>query len=133
MNFTQITRAITILVIFGTLAASSIFLTSMKKVQKDWPTYRCNPAIMPFAGMLGHDVMTNFTQCIGKAQQGMMGYYTAGSNYAGKLGGDVMGGMTSTVNIRLWFDFLFAITGAYRRYYVKHRRYAKGSVSSAFP
>ena len=53
---------------------------------------------MPFAGVLGHDVMSNFTQCIGQAQQGMMGYYTAGSNYAGKLGGDVMGGMTSTVN-----------------------------------
>ncbi len=98
MNFTQITLAITILAIFGTLAATSIFLTSMKKIQKDWPTYRCNPAIMPFAGVLGHDVMSNFTQCIGQAQQGMMGYYTAGSNYAGKLGGDVMGGMTSTVN-----------------------------------
>ena len=98
MNFTQITLAITILAIFGTLAATSIFLTSMKKIQKDWPTYRCNPAIMPFAGALGHDVMSNFTQCIGQAQQGMMGYYTAGSNYAGKLGGDVMGGMTSTVN-----------------------------------
>jgi hypothetical protein len=33
-------------------------------ISRNWPKYRCNPAIMPFAGLYGHDVNENFTFCL---------------------------------------------------------------------
>lgn len=34
------------------------------EINLNWAKYRCNPAVMPFAGMYGHDVTENFNQCL---------------------------------------------------------------------
>jgi hypothetical protein len=36
----------------------------IKKIKKNWPEYRCNPTIMPFASLFGQDTMTNFAFCV---------------------------------------------------------------------
>ena len=34
------------------------------EVINNWPKYRCNPVIMPFAGMFGYDASENFNFCM---------------------------------------------------------------------
>jgi hypothetical protein len=43
------------------------FLTSavdIAEIQRDWPKYRCNPAVMPFASLYGYDATDNFNYCL---------------------------------------------------------------------
>jgi hypothetical protein len=37
--------------------------SQVASLKKNWAQYRCNPIYMPFAGMVGDDVMSNFTKC----------------------------------------------------------------------
>ena len=37
--------------------------SQVASLKKNWAQYRCNPMYMPFAGMVGDDVMSNFTKC----------------------------------------------------------------------
>lgn len=56
---------------------SSLYLYGLSQVsnlKKNWPQYRCNPLYMPFAGMVGDDVMTNFTKCTLKGFHDYTGY-----------------------------------------------------------
>ena len=39
-----------------------------EKIKKEWPNYRCNPTVMPFANVFGHDTMKNFTYCVQNLQ-----------------------------------------------------------------
>jgi len=50
-------------------------------MKKDWPLYRCNPAIMPFVGFLGHDASTNLTYCIQNMQTNFMAELLKPLNY----------------------------------------------------
>lgn len=34
------------------------------EISRNWPKYRCNPAIMPFAGAYGYDASENFNYCM---------------------------------------------------------------------
>jgi len=38
-------------------------LSNIQKLKADWPLYRCNPAYMPLAGLVGEDPFGNFTDC----------------------------------------------------------------------
>jgi hypothetical protein len=48
-----------LLVLYFVLAGSGI-----TEVAKNWPKYRCNPAIMPFASLFGYDATENFNYCM---------------------------------------------------------------------
>lgn len=74
MKSTDITFTIIIIVIFLGLYISNVLAIGMKKVQDNWPLYRCSPAVMPFASLFGHDVGDNFMQCIQTTQSGYMDY-----------------------------------------------------------
>jgi hypothetical protein len=74
MKSTDITFTIIIIVIFLGLYISNVLAIGMKKVQDNWPLYRCSPAVMPFASFFGHDVGDNFMQCIQTTQSGYMDY-----------------------------------------------------------
>lgn len=52
-----------------TLVAIGIFLaidqtSNLSSIKDDWAEYRCQPHIMPFAGLFGHDINENFQFCI---------------------------------------------------------------------
>jgi hypothetical protein len=85
----------TIIVAVATVVAiiSSLYLFGLSQVQflkKNWVQYRCNPVYMPMAGMVGDDVLTNFTKCT------MKGFH----DYAGFIMDPVMAEF-STVNTTL--------------------------------
>ena len=68
MNTADISLTVFILWIFGSLHVFSTLMLHMNKIKNNWSDYRCKPAIMPFANILGppgeQNVMTNFTYCI---------------------------------------------------------------------
>lgn len=71
MRSSDIAHSVIIILIFILMYIFSVVSVGIKKIREDWPIYRCNPIVMPFASAFGYDPMTNFTQCI----QGMQGDY----------------------------------------------------------
>lgn len=49
-------------------------LTQLDDLKKNWLEYRCNPVYMPMAGMVGDDILTNFTKCTMKGFQDYLGF-----------------------------------------------------------
>ena len=76
MKSYDIFLAIFIVVIFIICNIVTIFISIMSDIKKNWPLYRCNPMIMPFAGYFGHKPITNFGICISEMQNGMMSFFT---------------------------------------------------------
>ena len=80
------------------------FLTSgIQNIKDNWPEYRCNPTVMPFAGQFGFDPTENFTYCIQNMQTGFMGYLLEPVNYSlsmvNSLGGEFTTAMQSIRNV----------------------------------
>ena len=94
MNGGDISRSIFIIFIFILLYMFNILSVGLKQIKKDWPLYRCNPVVMPFAGFVGHDATENFTYCIQNMQTNFMGYLLQPLNY----NFDVLGNITSTIS-----------------------------------
>lgn len=49
-------------------------LSQVDHVKKNWVQYRCNPVYMPMAGMVGDDVVSNFTKCTMKGFHDYAGF-----------------------------------------------------------
>ena len=81
MNSSEITKVILIFLVFGMLFAINILSVGIANIKKNWPLYRCNPTIMPFASFFGHDPKTNFTYCIQNMQSAYMGNILQPINY----------------------------------------------------
>ena len=69
----------TAIVVVSTLVAvgASLYmvaLNNLKDLKDNWPLYRCNPAYMPLAGMVGEDPFKNFTDCTMKNFQDYTGF-----------------------------------------------------------
>jgi len=69
----------TAIVVVATLVAvgASLYmlaLNNIKDLKDNWPTYRCNPAYMPMAGLVGEDPFKNFTDCTMKNFQDYTGF-----------------------------------------------------------
>jgi hypothetical protein len=43
---------------------------NMGDIKRNWGDYRCNPMIMPFAGLFDYDAKDNFNFCMGKVFEG---------------------------------------------------------------
>ena len=59
----------------------NILSVGIKNIEDNWPTYRCNPVVMPFAGIFGQDPVSNFTYCIQTMQSSYMDYLLQPVNY----------------------------------------------------
>ncbi len=73
--FYDIMASILIFIVFGLIFFGLALAALAKDIEKNWPKYKCNPAIMPFAGTFGKDSGKNFVECIGDIQKGFMGYF----------------------------------------------------------
>lgn len=51
-----------------------LVMNNIKDLKDNWPIYRCNPAYMPFAGLVGKDPFKNFTDCTMKSFQDYTGF-----------------------------------------------------------
>ena len=114
MKGSDIFLAVIIILIFLALYSFNIIAVGMKKIQSNWPQYRCNPTIMPFASQFGQDPMANFTYCIQNMQKNFMGYLLQPINYSlssvNSIGSEFMGAIQ---NVRKMFsvirDFITSI------------------------
>ena len=94
MRGRDIFLSILIVIVFFLLYAFAALSVGVKKVEENWPLYRCNPAVMPLASVFGHDPSENFTYCIQNMQTDYMDYLLAPLNYnmgvLGTLGTETM-------------------------------------------
>jgi hypothetical protein len=70
-------EAIIFAVVTTTSILATLYLFGMSQIgflKKNWVQYRCNPIYMPMAGMVGQDVVANFTQCTMKGFQDYTGF-----------------------------------------------------------
>jgi predicted PurR-regulated permease PerM len=105
MRSSDITLSIFIILVFAGLYFYNILAVGIKKVQDNWPEYRCNPMVMPFAGTFGHDAGQNFTFCIQNMQADYMGVLLQPLNYLTSVLNNTMGGlMTSVQSIRSFIN-----------------------------
>jgi len=57
------------------MASSYMFAVGqIQHIKKNWVQYRCNPIYMPVAGLVGDDVISNFTKCTMKGFNDYAGF-----------------------------------------------------------
>lgn len=97
MRSSDITLTIVIILIFVGLYFYNVLAVGIKDIQDNWPEYRCNPSVMPFAQTFGHDSMENFTYCIQTMQGDYMGYLLKPMNYLTSVLGNVSGDLMESI------------------------------------
>lgn len=76
MDSTDLFLTIIIFFIFTFLYVVNIFYIKYFEIKRNWPKYKCQPMIMPFASFFGHDVTDNFVSCISNMQGDLMTEFT---------------------------------------------------------
>ena len=101
---------ILIIVIFMILYMFNVLAVGLQNVKSNWPQYRCNPMVMPFAGILGPEgtrSSENFTYCIQTMQKDYMQYLLQPVNYNLNVMGTTASSLTSSLNnVRAFFNNL---------------------------
>ena len=109
MRTSDIILSIFIFLIFIGLFMSNVLAIGIENIKKNWPIYRCNPMIMPFAGKVGPDGVTatnNFMYCVQNIQTNYMGYLLQPVLYGLESVGSVASTLTDSINsIRYFFDY----------------------------
>ena len=97
MNSSDIFVSLIIVIIFILLYAFNFFVIGIQRIKDNWPQYRCNPVVMPFASVFGVDTNTNFTYCIQNLQSNYIGYLlkplTYNVNVLGQMGSTLTGNL----------------------------------------
>jgi hypothetical protein len=107
MNAADITLVTIILLIFIALYVINVFAIGIANIKKNWPKYRCNPSVMPFAGVFGHDSMQNFVYCMQTIQGNYMGHLTQPLEYNMSVLGNLGKMLNESINnIRAFFNYL---------------------------
>ena len=89
---------ILIITLFILLFMVNIIIIGTSNIKKNWPEYRCNPAVMPLAGFFGVDPSENFVYCVQNMQTGLMGYLLQPTNYSLSVINSLGGELTADVN-----------------------------------
>lgn len=97
MKASDINLTIFIILIFIALYVVNLLSIGVSNIKDNWPTYRCNPVVMPFAAAFGQDATQNFTHCIQTMQTNYMGYLTQPLHYNLSVMGDTMNTLTSSL------------------------------------
>ena len=64
--------SVIIILLFGFIYLITILGTNISHIKKNWPLYRCNPIIMPFASYFGVDSEDNMQKCTMNTQSSFM-------------------------------------------------------------
>lgn len=68
-----------LVVLFATMLAGvagvyAYGMSNLREIKQNWVQYRCNPLYMPLAGMVGSDIVSNFTNCSMQSTQSYAGF-----------------------------------------------------------
>jgi hypothetical protein len=72
MDVSDLTLSIIIICIFMLLFIFNFLVVNIQRIKENWPVYRCQPLVMPFASFFGHNTAKNFAFCIQTMQKGFM-------------------------------------------------------------
>lgn len=86
-------RAGLILLVFALAWLAPLYIVKMKDISDNWVKYRCDPRVMPFASMFGHDTVSNFAECAQQIQGEVMDEALAPLNYNLLNVGKTVGGL----------------------------------------
>jgi hypothetical protein len=67
MTIMDIMLTMLILFVFLTIIMYSTISEYIATADKSWAANRCNPLVMPFVGLVGHDAAKNFMRCVKSA------------------------------------------------------------------
>jgi hypothetical protein len=99
MRSSDISLSLIIILIFVGMYFYNILAIGIKNIQNNWPEYRCNPMVMPFAGTFGHNAVNNFTYCIQNMQMDYMSNLLSPVHYLlsniGDTSNELMGSIQS--------------------------------------
>lgn len=98
MNGYDITLTILILVIFLILCLAPLLSLGTQNIRDNWVKYRCNPIMLPFAGMFGEDASTNFNYCIHSITKDFIGFLLIPIQEALSVVKDISGGFGTALN-----------------------------------
>ena len=110
MNFSDIFLTFLIILLFIGMYCVGIFLTTSRQIKQNWPKHRCNPMVMPFAGLLGPEGTTtgqNHSSCVQAQQKSAMGSLMAPVHYSSSLVNTIGADVTSGLDmVRKVFSFV---------------------------
>ena len=105
MKTSDLSITIFILIVFIILYVFNVLSVGINQIKEDWPMYRCNPVIMPFASIFGQDIVNNFTYCIQSMQGNYMSYLMQPLQYNLNIIGNIVKGLTGAINsVRAFFN-----------------------------
>ena len=115
MKTSDLTLSVIVVSIFILLYLFNILVVGIQRIKENWPVYRCQPLVMPFASIFGHDSSENFAYCIANMQKNFMGPLLKPLNFNVSLLGDITGGLSKSLNINRDFisKFRAAISGTF--------------------
>jgi hypothetical protein len=110
MRTTDILLAIFIFLVFIGLYMINVLAIGIKNIRENWPEYRCNPIVMPFASSIGPEGTSssdNFAYCVQNMQTNYMEYLLKPVNYSLNAMGSVAGSLAGSINnVRKFLDYL---------------------------
>lgn len=71
-----------IILIFIGIYFANLLTIGISNIKKNWPVYRCNPMVMPFASIFGHNPVQNFMYCVQNTQSSYMNFLLSPTHYA---------------------------------------------------
>ena len=98
MNGYDITSTLIILLVFGFLFIAPILSVGIQNILNNWVKYRCNPVVMPFAGLFGENPSTTFTYCIQTMLKDFMGFLLIPLQQSIKVIQSIGGGFETAIN-----------------------------------
>ncbi len=92
----------------GSLFAFLMFGVNLADVAKNWPKYRCNPLVIPFASFYGYNTSENFNFCVQGLMKNRMGTFTGPfATILGSFATSLMIILQSVNSIRLMLATLY--------------------------
>lgn len=116
MKFGDMIKSLVIILLFIFIYIVSTLVLGLKNIKANWPKYRCNPSIMPFASHFGANAIENFTYCIGNIQMDLMNFFLKPIYFVmdliGSLGDALLKSVQQIREMVSWLRFsVFAIVG----------------------
>jgi hypothetical protein len=110
MKTSDLTLSIIIIFLFIFLYIFNLLVVGIQRIKDNWPVYRCQPLIMPFAGVFGHNSSENFAFCIQNMQKNFMSSLLQPLHFNIGVLGDITSGLTESVNSNRTFLSYFRVS-----------------------
>jgi hypothetical protein len=109
MEASDATLSIIVIIIYILLYLFNIFSVGIQRIKDNWPLYRCQPLVIPFASIFGHDTSKNFGFCVQNIQTNFMSEMLKPMNLNLNILGNVTAGLTANLQDARSFmsDFRF--------------------------